>query len=453
MNWKKFTLTLLCVLSLLSLAAQERGAIAPATNMGTAPEADTAYVFRFTAGRDMFYVPYSGNDKELARLQACVEQYKKDILSGNTPLYVDGYCNSAATERENLAIAKTRSNRVKSELIVRSGLTEACFITRNHSGGGDYVTVRLVVPVTDNKAEPDTVAIERERVEQAKLEAERLAAEQRAEQERIAREQAEKERLAREQAEREAARKAETERPAAGEAARAERTKQADRNPVAGWYAGIQGGVPFGVSALSSFGADKTRAGWSAGIYGGYRFNPVLSLELQATWGQTNLSARDCCPGYWLGSDGNLYEGAVAGMTGWGWHDLKSRVRMQRYGVQLNVNLLGFFAATKHSRWTLELAPHLYAVGTEAEFRTLAGNAQAMKGATRWHLGAGGNLQAGYALTEHLRLGIYTGLTYLTGQPLDGTPGHLHKANCIWESGLRIGWSFGNTNKRKEGNK
>lgn len=422
MKMKKMILALLFLSVLLPLAAQER--------------TDTAYVFRFTAGRDMFYVPYSGNDKELARLQACVEQYKKDILSGNTPLHVDGYCNSAATERENLAIAKTRSNRVKSELIVRSGLTEQCFITRNHSGEGDYVTVRLVVPVTDNKAEPDTVAIERERAEQARLEAERKA---------------EQKRIAKEQAEREAARKAEAERPAAEEAARAERTRQADRNPVAGWYAGIQGGVPFGVSAFSSFGADKARAGWSAGIYGGYRFNPVLSLEAQAAWGEMNLSARDCCPGYWLGSDGNLYEGAVAGMTGWSWHDLKSRVFMQRYGVQLNVNLLGFFTATKHSRWTLELAPHLYAVGTKADFYTLDADAKVVENDTRWHFGAGGNLQAGYALTERLRLGIYTGLTYLTGQPLDGTPEHRHKANCIWESGLRLGWSFGY--KGKEGNK
>lgn len=425
---KKIILTLLFLSVLLPLAAQQR--------------TDTAYVFRFTAGKDMFYVPFSGNDKELVRLQACVERHKKDILSGKTPLHVDGYCNSAATEQENLSIAKTRSNRVKSELITHSGLTEACFITRNHSGESDYVTVRLVVPVTDNKAETDAADIERERAEQARLETEKKS-----EQERIAKEQAEKERLAKEQAEREA----EAKRLATEEAARAEQTKQVDRNPVAGWYAGIQGGVPFGVSELSSFGADKTRAGWNAGIYGGYRFNPVLSLEAQAAWGQTNLSARDCCPGYWLGSDGSLYEGAVAGMTGWSWHDLKSRVFMQRYGVQLNVNLLGFFAATKESRWTLELAPHLYAIGTKAEFRTIAGYAQTMKGATRWHFGAGGNFQAGYAVTEHLRLGIYTGLTYLTGQPLDGTPEHLHKANYIWESGLKLGWSFGY--KGKEGNK
>lgn len=441
MNLKKPILTLLLALFLLPLLAQER--------------TDTAYVFRFTAGRDMFYVPYSGNDKELARLEACVEQYKKDILAGNTSLYVDGYCNSVATEQENLAIAKTRSNRVKSELITRSGLVEKCFITHNHATDGDFVTVRLAIPAEKNvpdstqstQAKADSIAAERvkaEQAEKARLAAEREAA-RRAEEERLAAERAEQERRTAE----EAARKAELER---AEAERLAAEAQI-RYRSAGWYAGIQGGVPFGVSAFSSFGADKTRAGWSAGIYGGYRFNPVLSAEVQAAWGQVNLSARDCCPDYWLGSDGNLYEASVAGMTGWGWHDLKSRVFMQRYGVQLNVNLLGFFAATKESRWTLELAPHLYAVGTKAEFRTITGNAQAMKDATHWHLGAGGNLQAAYALTEHLRIGIYTGMTYLTGQPLDGTPQHRHKANYIWESGLKLGWSFGNPDKGKEGNK
>lgn len=204
MNLKKSTLTLLCALSLLPLAARESGAAAPV--------ADTAYVFRFVGGNDMFYVPYKGNDKELRRLQACVLRYKAAILAGETPLHVDGHCSSAATEKENLAIAKLRSNRVKSELITRSGLTEACFVTRNHSGKGDYVTVRLVVPLSD-KAETDTAVIEDEGNEQARLEAEKLAAERQAEQQRIAREQTEKEKALKIEQERLAAE--ETERLAA----------------------------------------------------------------------------------------------------------------------------------------------------------------------------------------------------------------------------------------------
>ena len=159
--------TAICALFLLPLSAQEK--------------ADTVYTFRFVSDRDMFYVPYGGNDAELERLMRCVEQYRTDILSGETPLYVDGYSTAGQNEAENIAMSRVRSNRVKSELIVRQKLTEECFITKNHSGSGDYVTVRIVIP-----AEKDEEA--------------RLATE-RAEQERIAAERAERQRIAAEQAE------------------------------------------------------------------------------------------------------------------------------------------------------------------------------------------------------------------------------------------------------------
>ncbi len=51
-----------------------------------------------------------------------------------------------------------------------------------------------------------------------------------------------------------------------------------------------------------------------------------------------------------------------------------------------------------------------------------------------------------YAVTRHLHIGIYTDITWLSGEPLDGTPERLHKANYIWES-LRLGWRFGKQGK------
>ena len=207
-------------------------------------------------------------------------------------------------------------------------------------------------------------------------------------------------------------------------------------------YIGLQGGVPFGTSTFSSFGADKTRAGFDAGLYGGYRFNPVLSLEAQAAWGRVNQSVQECCAPYWLGSDLHRYEAPVAGLEGWSYADLKSRVATQRYGLQLNMNLLGFFARTKDSRWSLDISPALSAIGTDSSIRTIAGGNEAVKGNTRWHFGAGGNVQAGYMLTRNLHIGIYSGITYLTGDAMDGLPEYRHKNNFIWESGLRLGWTF-----------
>ena len=211
-----------------------------------------------------------------------------------------------------------------------------------------------------------------------------------------------------------------------------------------GWYLGVDGGLPFGLSTFSSFGHDKTHLGWAAGIYGGYRFNPIFSAELSARYGEVNLSAQDCCVerNYWLGSDGMLYKASVLGMDSWEYVQLKSHVRMGWYGARVHVNLLGLLRNTAHSRWTVAVSPHLYAVTTCADIQTLADHAEVMKGSTRWHLGYGASLQAGYQLTSNLNLGIYSGLTRLSGERMDGMPEHLHKNNFVWASGIRLGISF-----------
>ena len=151
---------------------------------------DTTYTFRFVSQKDMFYVPWNGNDTELARLLECIENSKATIFDGKLPLLVDGYCNSLGGEAENLATAKIRANRVKSELITRAKIKEENFITHNHATGGDFVIVRLTVPAKE------TAAMEAKARRRA--EAERLETEKRAEQERLAEEQrkAEEARLA-----------------------------------------------------------------------------------------------------------------------------------------------------------------------------------------------------------------------------------------------------------------
>ena len=121
---------------------------------------------------------------------------------------------------------------------------------------------------------------------------------------------------------------------------------------------------------------------------------------------------------------------------------------MGRYGARVNVNLLGLFHQTANSRWDLTVSPHIYAVTTKADIQTIADDAKVMKGSTNWHLGYGADLQVGYQLTSCLKLGIYSGLTRLTGERMDGMPEHLHKNNFVWESGIRLGISFAKAKKK-----
>ena len=233
----------------------------------------------------------------------------------------------------------------------------------------------------------------------------------------------------------------------AQETVAAEKVTSADATE---WYAGIEGGVPFGFNTFSSFGADKTGFGFAAGLFGGYRFNSIFSAELSAKWGKANLYSRECCTNtnYWLGANGTTYYAPVAGLTGYDYSALKSAVCLQQYGLRLNVNVFGFFRSLRDSRWKLELSPMVSAVGTKADIKAIDGGNSLIKDKNRWHLGAGGNVQVTYAVTERLNLGLYSGITYLTGKGMDGIAECAHKANYIWESGVRIGWSFGKKQKK-----
>ena len=179
---------------------------------GNNPADTTVVSFRFVPGQDMFYVPWAGNGTQLERLYTLLDEHRSEITAGRMPVYVDGYCASLPTAKENLRTAYLRANRVKSELITQKGLTEANFITANHATAykneKDVVVVTLRIPA---KA-ADAARMEEERREQAererqaqaereRIERERTQAEkERAERERVQAEKAEAERLAREQA-------------------------------------------------------------------------------------------------------------------------------------------------------------------------------------------------------------------------------------------------------------
>lgn len=216
------------------------------------------------------------------------------------------------------------------------------------------------------------------------------------------------------------------------------------------WYGGVQGGPLFGVSTFSSFGADKTHVGWDAGAFAGYRFTPALSLEVQTAFSKMSLTVQDCCldRNYWYGADGVRYNAPVFGMEGVAYGDLKSKVFMQRYGVQLNINLLGFFSRTMYGRWSVDLSPALSTVGTKADIQNNKSGQTLNKENTKWHVGLGGNLQVGYRVADRVQLGVYSGLTYLTGSRLDGMPKYLHKNNYTWGSGIRLGFVFGKKGKK-----
>ncbi|MDR2890302.1 MAG: DUF3575 domain-containing protein [Alistipes sp.] len=137
---------------LLLVALMGAFAIAATPATASSPEGPEGRVvtFKFVPGVDMFYTPWGGNDTQITRLWELIDEYREDIRSGRMPVYVDGYCASMKDEARNRKLVFIRSNRVKSEMIVKKGLVEGNFVTHNHlealDGQKDVVVVTLRLP-------------------------------------------------------------------------------------------------------------------------------------------------------------------------------------------------------------------------------------------------------------------------------------------------------------------
>ena len=287
-------------------------------------KADTTYTFRFVPQKDMFYVPWSGNDSELVRLFEFVDSRKSEILEGKMHVYVCGYCNSLENRKENLKTAAIRSNRVKSELIIKKDLTEECFVTHNYVTKGDFVTVRMEVPVVKQETvveEEHSDLEDNQNMEKPVL--------------------------------------VETE----DEITEPKISEQKDAEPVQNlesaetplepemrrWMVGLNVGIPFFWGDMLSMSADKAYVGFSAGIQGGYRISEFFAVSLSLDYAKGKLGARSYAQDYLLAPDGMTWY-VPQQQTMSRYADLYSDVSLFNLGLSLDVNVNRLFSksALKH---------------------------------------------------------------------------------------------------------
>lgn len=150
-------LVLGCLLRGLTSAAQEPGSCVSAGDQeGPRRKTDIlsdrpdTIVFRFAPERRMFWADYKGNATAIDSFARSVRQYKTAIESGDVKVRVLGFCASFGTKKERLAVAKNRSNQVKSYFIVHEGLKEEHFRTTNSTrqwrGMTDVIAVAYLYP-------------------------------------------------------------------------------------------------------------------------------------------------------------------------------------------------------------------------------------------------------------------------------------------------------------------
>lgn len=115
------------LLALFPLFARASGAFSRQTVLPP----DTTIVFRFAPGSLEFNAPYMGNDEAILVAGQLIDQYRQDIVSGKAYVRIRGFCGSYGSKAENLAVAKERSNHVKSWFILYHGMKEAYYRTFN----------------------------------------------------------------------------------------------------------------------------------------------------------------------------------------------------------------------------------------------------------------------------------------------------------------------------------
>lgn len=385
-------------------------------------KSDTIYTFRFVSKNDMFYVPWSGNSEELDRLFRFVDRYKSEILEGKIPVYVCGYCNSLGSNKENLKMAAVRSNRVKSELIIKKDLTEECFVTHNYVTNGDFVTVRMEVPVVQQEAvdkEGHSDLENNQNIEEQVL--------------------------------------VETEE----KTSESKKTEQKDTEPVQNlesaeiplkpeiyrWMAGINVGIPFFWGDMLSMSADKTYVGFAAGIQGGYRISEFFAVSLSLDYTKGKLGARNYAQDYLLAPDGMTWY-VPQQQTMSRYADLYSDVSLFNLGLSLDVNVNRLFSknALKH-RFTVWISPAVYGQFFSSDIHAKADNSLYSDGSTspsKISFGLGGALTMRYRINNSLDLQLKNSGIWMTDNNFDGirTPFGKTKHNAMWLPQIGIIWNI-----------
>ena len=221
----------------------------------------------------------------------------------------------------------------------------------------------------------------------------------------------------------------------------------AQENP---WYVGLGGGTSFGQATFSSITEEGIRNwGIQGGVFGGYKLSRLISVEAGFQYGRQSQFALDCCP-YWLGTDGTWKATQVLDRDGWYFEDLTVPTRWFKLAAQANFNLLSFIKG--NNRWFLDLSPQIAVLNTKSTWKGELSKGQGYHEeaqASNWHLGLGGQLGASYAFNDNWKLGLYGGVTALTGKRFDMIPNKAHKTNLIWDAGLKLTYSFGKDRKKE----
>lgn len=369
--------------------------------------------FRFVAGEDMFFLAEGDNAANLQRLTKFIEA-NKDVLAGGAFITVNGHCASKGYDKTRRARCKVMCNRVKTEMILRCGMKEENFTTRNyvHSSKGtpNVVTVDISLPQVEPVAKETTVepAVVEEKKEEPK------------------------------------------EEPKVEPKEEAQPAPQAVAEPetFSRWNVGANVGIPFFWGDMVSFSEDKTYIGFAVGLQGSYRFSRLLSLTLSADYAQGKTGARDYAVDYLLSPSGMTYYTPQSTTTA-KYNDLYSKISLVNIGLGVDVNINRIFSKNcEHHFLTLLVSPTVYGQFFSADVYKKTDDSKFSDGTTKpksLSLGLGGAVSLRFRLSRALNLQLKNTVIWITDNKFDAvvTPWGKTKHNAMWMPQIGMVWNIG----------
>lgn len=379
----------------------------------TKPQDQTKVVFTFKPQDDMFYMRESSdNQREWKRLSDFVDKYKSVIRGGETKVYVTSYSTTMASAPSNRLLAKTMANRVKTELILKNGLKEEDFKTKNKAEAYDGLNSAVVVEITIPAKEAQVVEQKPQPKPEPKPEPKPQPKPEPA--------------------------------PApapAPEPAPAVKT----RGDFSRWALGINVGMPFFEGDFSSYRAHRNRDfyfGWMAGVQATYQLSPAFGLSLTADYGQNNAGSPLYGKRYLMSSQGIVYHVPQDGITTKKWMDLYQKTQMFSAGLHLDINLNRIFTR-RPNLVNVILSPGVYGQYFNSEILNKDDEKKYVTEelSKNWSLGLGGDLAVRFRVSPVVDLQLKGTARWINDKLFDNIDNQI-KAKDNWMWGGQAGILF-----------
>lgn len=408
-----------------------------------AVERDSLYTFQFVPKQGMLYISYKKNSVELERLLLLIRQHRKDILTGNIPVFISGFCQSAPIDKKSRNLVRERSNRVKAEMILRSGLREDCFRTTNSTSASeeasDVVFVRITLP--EDKTTSDTQMIGEEILRSALKD----------------NTAGNKDCNPKEELYTSEVTLYET-NPSSADC-HSERSEESPLSASAnvsdsrvpssfrGWTLGLNVGIPFFWGDMLSMSADKTYIGISAGLQIDYRFSDFLGANLSADYAQGKTGARSYARDYQLSPSGmTIYSDGTA--VSQPYKELYSKISVVNVGLGLDIYFNRFLGThALYNRFQTVLTPTVYGQFFKADICDKVNDTRFSDGTTRprtLSIGLGGAVSFRYRIASAWGLQLKNNLLWMTDNKFDGitTPYGHTRHNILWLPQFGVLWTL-----------